>query len=273
MSTASSLGRATGKAGGRTTPRPPAVALATRHAEAEMDRSQIEAIHESAAGQRLAQRQPLPGSVYEIVTDMLMTHAFEPGARLNIEELARILGVSPTPVREALARVEADGLIVKQPGRSYTVAPLMGIEQVRELIELRLLVEPALAAKAAAQAEPNEIKELRRAARAGGTGAKIITAAANRLDMVYDATFHAMVADLAGNQMISDMLTRLRSHLHTFRFYYYRAGRGPVTKNEHLAVVEAIAKHDPVGAEEAMRAHLVSALGRLEAFVDGGSRR
>ena len=186
-----------------------------------MDLHQIEAIHESAAGQRLAQRQPLPGSVYEIVTDMLMTHAFEPGARLNIEELARALGVSPTPVREALARVEADGLIVKQPGRSYTVAPLMGIEQVRELIELRLLVEPALAAKAAGQAGPNEIKELRRAARAGEVGGKI-TAAANRLDMVYDATFHAMVADLAGNQMISDMLTRLRSHLHTFRLYYQR---------------------------------------------------
>lgn len=234
-----------------------------------MDRNQIEAMHESAAGQRLAQRQPLPGSVYEIVTDMLMTHAFEPGARLNIEELARTLGVSPTPVREALARVEADGLIVKHPGRSYTVAPLMGIEQMRELIELRLLVEPALAAKAAAQAEPNEIKELRRAARAGGAGGEI-TAAANRLDMVYDATFHAMVADLADNQMISDMLTRLRSHLHTFRLYYYRS-LGPVTKNEHLAVVEAIAKHDPDGAEEAMRAHLVSALERLETFVDGGS--
>src|SRR4026209_1976464 len=104
-----------------------------------MDRHQIEAIHESAAGQRLAQRPPLPGTVYEIVTDLLMTTAFDPGARLNIEELARTLGVSPTPVREALARVEADGLIVKHPGRSYTVAPLMGIEQMRELIELRLL--------------------------------------------------------------------------------------------------------------------------------------
>ena len=234
-----------------------------------MDRHQIEAIHGSAAGQRLAQRQALPGSVYEIVTDMLMTHAFEPGARLNIEELARTLGVSPTPVREALARVEADGLIMKQPGRSYTVAPLMGIEQVRELIELRLLVEPALAAKAAAHAGTNEIKELRRVARSGGAGAEI-TAAANRLDMVYDATFHAMVADLAGNQMICDMLTRLRSHLHTFRLYYH-AGLHSVTKNEHLAVVDAVARKDPDGAEEAMRAHLVSALERLETFVVGGS--
>jgi DNA-binding GntR family transcriptional regulator len=88
--------------------------------------------------------------------------------------------------------------------------------------------------------------------------------------MVYDATFHAMVADLAGNQMISDMLTRLHSHLHTFRLYY-RAGLHSVTKNEHLAVVDAVAKHDPDGAEEAMRAHLVSALERLETFVDGGS--
>src|SRR4051812_3883803 len=241
----------------------------TRHAKAEMDRYQIEAIHESAAGQRLAQRQALPGSVYEIVTDMLMTHAFEPGARLNIEELARTLGVSATPVREALARVEADGLIVKQPGRSYTVAPLMGIEQVRELIELRLLVEPALAAKVAARAESNEVKELRRAARAGGAGVEI-TAAANRLDMVYDATFHAMLANLAGNQMISDMLTRLRSHLHTFRLYYH-ARLHSVTKNEHLAVVDAVARQDPDGAAEAMRVHLVSALERLETFVDGGS--
>jgi DNA-binding GntR family transcriptional regulator len=50
-----------------------------------------------------------------------------------------------------------------------------------------------------------------------------------------------------------------------------RAGLHSVTKNEHLAVVDAVAKHDPDGAEEAMRAHLVSALKRLETFVEGGS--
>jgi DNA-binding GntR family transcriptional regulator len=79
-----------------------------------------------------------------------------------------------------------------------------------------------------------------------------------------------MVADLAGNQIISDMLARLRSHLHTFRLYYH-ARLHSVTKNEHLAVVDAVAEHDPDGAREAMRAHLVSALERLETFVDGGS--
>ena len=82
--------------------------------------------------------------------------------------------------------------------------------------------------------------------------------------------FQTMVADLAGNQMISDMLTRLRSHLHTFRLYYH-AGLHSVTKNEHLAVADAVARQDPDGAEEAMRAHLVSALERLETFVVDGS--
>jgi DNA-binding GntR family transcriptional regulator len=66
------------------------------------------------------------------------------------------------------------------------------------------------------------------------------------------------------------MLTRLRSHLHTFRLYYH-AGLHSVTKNEHLAVADAVARQDPDGAEEAMRAHLVSALQRLETFVVGGS--
>ena len=170
-------------------------------------------------------------------------------------------------MREALARVEADGLIIKQPGRSYTVAPLMGIEQVRELIELRMLVEPTLAARVAQEATTPEINELRKAARAGGAGSEM-TAAANRLDMLYDATFHAMLADLAGNQIIADMLARLRSHQHTFRLYYH-ARLHVVTKNEHLAVVQAVARHDPEGAEEAMRTHLGSALRRLEQFVSG----
>lgn len=233
-----------------------------------MDPYQIAAIRESPAVQRLVQREPLTQSVYQVVMDMLMTHSLEPGARLSIEELARTLGVSQTPIREALARVEGDGLIIKEPGRSYTVAPLMGIEQVRSLIELRMLTEPFLAAKAAARATTSEISELRTMARSGGGGNEK-TAAANRLDMVYDTTFHAMVADLAGNQIISDMLARLRSHMHTYRLYY-AAGHYAVTKNEHLAVVRAIAKRDPDGAEAAMRMHLSKALDRLEVFASAG---
>jgi DNA-binding GntR family transcriptional regulator len=230
-----------------------------------MDRHQIAAIQGSPAVRRLVEREPLTRSVYQVVVDMLMTHTLEPGARLSIEELARTLGVSQTPIREALPRVEADGLIIKEPGRSYRVAPLMAIDQVRELIELRMLIEPAVAAMAADRATSKEVSELRALARTRGAGNET-TAAANRLDMVYDATFHAMIAQLGRNQIIADTLSRLRSHMHTYRLYYH-AGHHALTRTEHLAVVQAIGKHDPEGADAAMRVHLRKALERIEAFA------
>ena len=60
------------------------------------------------AGQRLSARAPLVDDVHGALVDMLMNHDVDPGSRLNIDALARGLGVSPTPVREALARMEAD---------------------------------------------------------------------------------------------------------------------------------------------------------------------
>src|SRR5215208_8473925 len=74
---------------------------------------------------------------------MLMNHVLGSGDRLNIDGLARSVGISPTPVREGLARVESEGLIIKAPQRGYTVAPLISPGQLQELIELRLLMEPA----------------------------------------------------------------------------------------------------------------------------------
>ncbi|MEO6713390.1 MAG: GntR family transcriptional regulator [Mycobacteriales bacterium] len=220
------------------------------------------AIQASDAGRRLAHRQPLTTDVYEVVIDMLMNHSLGPGMRLNIDSLARTLGVSPTPVREALARVESEGLIIKAPQRGYTVAPLIGLEQLHELIEMRLLIEPPVAAKAASLASTADASELRAFARTGGAG-EDNAIAANRLDMMYDAHFHDMVASIGGNQLIRETLSRLRSHLHMYRLYHH-AGQAAVTKPEHLAIVKAIAKRDSDGAHAAMEAHLTNALDRLD---------
>ncbi|MGW7596297.1 GntR family transcriptional regulator, partial [Streptomyces rubiginosohelvolus] len=60
-------------------------------------------------------RQALSDSVYENIKAMVMDHEITPGARVSIEALSRALSVSPTPIREALATLEADGLVVKRP--------------------------------------------------------------------------------------------------------------------------------------------------------------
>src|SRR5450432_746023 len=122
------------------------------------NRSNPEAEH----GPRLAQRQPLSSSVYDVVVDMLLTRELSQGARLNIEELPRMLGVSPTPVREALARVEAEGLISKEPQRGYPVAPVLGLPRFFHLIELRILIEPPAAPKAAKRTSAAQTSALHR---------------------------------------------------------------------------------------------------------------
>jgi DNA-binding GntR family transcriptional regulator len=228
------------------------------------------AVEATSAAHRLSRRQPLMDDVHDVLVDMLMNHALEPGARLNIDTVARTLGVSPTPVREALARLEAEGLVVKEPRRSYTVAPLIGLEDLRALIEFRLLVEPAAAAAAARAASSTEASALVELAGSGGAGGHDDTS--NRLDMIYDAAFHDRVAQLAGNAWLRDSLTRLRSHLHMYRLYHH-AHQAAATTPEHVAIARAIADGDPDGAAEAMRRHLTTAMDRIDRVFASGKVR
>ena len=220
-----------------------------------------------AQAQRLIQRRALTSDVFDVVMDMLMGHRLAPGEKLNIDSLARTLGVSQTPVREALAAIESEGLIIKSPQRGYTIAPLIGLDQLHELIELRLLVEPPTAAAAAKRASVPQVRALRAFARTGGAGRS--DAAANRLDMKYDAQFHDMVAELGGNQLIRETLARLRSHLHMYRLYHH-AGQAAATKPEHVAIAAAIAAGDPELAASAMENHLRTAMYRLDAVFAAG---
>ena len=213
------------------------------------------------AGRRLSVRAPLVDDVHGALVDMLMNHDVDPGSRLNIDALARALGVSPTPVREALARMEVEGLVVKEPRRSYTVAPLIGLDDLRALIDFRLLVEPAAASAAARKVTAEQAASLVAYARSGGAGRRDATA--NRQDMLYDATFHDMVAELGGNPWLRDALARTRSHLHMYRLYHH-AKQAAATKPEHVEIARAVAAGDAEAAAEAMRAHLCTAMRRID---------
>ncbi len=226
----------------------------------------MDAVSSTPAAQRLTARQPLVRDVYDVLVDMFMNHTFAPGERLNIDALTRTLGVSQTPIREAMARLEAEGLIVKEPRRSYTVAPLITVEELRALIDLRLLIEPAAAAAAARNASPDEAAELIAFARSGGAGHYDDTA--NRLDMIYDAAFHDKIAALGGNPWLRESLARLRSHVHMYRLYHH-ARHAAATTPEHVAIAEAIAAAAPDAAAEAMRVHLATAMRRIDAVFAG----
>lgn len=221
----------------------------------------------AAQGDRRLSTHTLVDDVHDILVDMVMNRLVDAQARMNIDALARALRVSPTPVREALVRMEAEGLVTKEPRRGFIVSRVIGLDELRSMIDFRLLLEPAAAADAARHASDTEAAALLEFARSGGGGGG--DAAANRLDMIYDAEFHDTIARLGGNPWLRDALGRLRSHLHMYRLYHH-ARHSAATTPEHEAIADAIVAHDPDAAAEAMRRHLHTAIRRLEEVFASG---
>jgi DNA-binding GntR family transcriptional regulator len=209
------------------------------------------------AGRPRPRRLTLTDDVYESVKALIMDHVIAPGAKVTIDVLARSLDVSPTPVREALARLESDGLVIKRAMQGYTTSPLLTRAQFEELFELRLLLEPAGAALAAERASREAVELVRTEANqvlpvSGGA----MTYEEYKAFSAADAKFHDAVAAASGNTMLRESLTRLHCHLHLNRLHYPSAKAGR-TFPEHRKIATAIAASRPEAAAEAMREHLV----------------
>src|SRR6478735_11747172 len=102
----------------------------------------------------------LSDEVYAVLQQAIMDGTIPPDDRLNAGELARRFDVSPTPVREALAKLESDGLVEKHPLKGYRTTDLLAREELVDLFELRLLLEPGTAARAAQRRRPAEAQDL-----------------------------------------------------------------------------------------------------------------
>nr|MDT0658385.1 GntR family transcriptional regulator [Micromonospora sp. DSM 115978] len=221
---------------------------------------------------RPARRITLTEDVYESVRALLMDHAVAPGERINIDALARRLEVSPTPVREALARLEADGLVRKRPLAGYTAAPLLTRAEFEELVEMRLILETAAVGRVAERAAApgpftHELALLRREAELPGPSSTGTGFAAIADFTAQDARFHHLLAEQSGNRMLHQAVVRLRAHLHLFRLNFPAAHHG-TSGREHLRIVAAVAAGDPPAAIAAMRAHLLAARDRHLPFFD-----
>ncbi len=208
------------------------------------------------------ERTVLVDDVYEAIKSIVMDHVIEPGERINIGRLARELAVSPSPVREALARLEAEHLVVKEPMKGYTSTKLLNRDEVLELFELRMLIEPWAAAKAARSLSP-ELHAALAEELDGTTDAPLSRKYGEyRALTAHDERFHGLLAKAANNQRVVEVLEGLHIHLHLFRLNY-RQQVGVSTIEEHQKIGAALVAGDPHAAEAAMQAHLEAALARL----------
>jgi DNA-binding GntR family transcriptional regulator len=162
----------------------------------------------------------LGDGVYEAVKALVMEHTLAPGDRVNIDALARDLEVSPTPLREALARLEADGLVRKRPLAGYTVSPLLTRQEFTDMFDMRLCArgaQPPVGRRAgersgAGRSLPSRGRSAHR--RPGQGRARFARAPLPR-----STRFHDLIAD-PPKPLLHEAIVRLHAHLHIHRLYF-----------------------------------------------------
>lgn len=194
---------------------------------------------------------------YEALMSMVLEEGLPPGSPLRIDAIAREWGISQTPLREALAKLENTGLVVRVPNKGYMVAPLLSEDEFRQLMEARLLIEPYNAREACTLDAAGTAEALRECHTR-------MTAAASQQDdddfrdyLRADSDFHEVIAKACGNRFLEAVIDPLGAHIQRFRrFYGGRVTDTCVALAEHQAILDGFERTDPQQCEYAMRLHL-----------------
>jgi DNA-binding GntR family transcriptional regulator len=206
----------------------------------------------AAVGPKALRTRSRADFVYDSLRDAIWEGRFANGERLREEEIARALGVSRTPVREALQRLQQRGLLEIGPGRSLMV-PELSRHQVFELYAMREILEGSAARFAAQHANPTEIAILYRLQE---ELAKADDDDAIRL-IKLNREFHQAIYEAAHNQYLLQILETLHDSLAMLHGATFRIPTGRAESDaEHRRIVAAIELRDPDAAERAAREHI-----------------
>jgi len=207
----------------------------------------------------------LPDRVYATLKHRILTCALMPGQRIVEKDICTEMGISRTPLREALNRLGLEGLITLVPFRGYEVAPLT-LAGIRELSELRLIVESASVALAAQRATQEEIEKLSAVAELQYTPGDRET---YENYLRENSKFHLQLAQCAHNSRLQTIVLSVIDQLQ--RPFYMGLDVGLDTREataEHLAVVQAVTGRDARRAQQLMCEQIARAEQRMIAAFE-----
>lgn len=212
--------------------------------------------------------------VYTMLRNEILTMQLAPGAALDEVGLAERFDLSRSPVREALVRLSADGLVTMLANRSTVVTP-MDFGRVPEFLDALDLLQRVTTRLAALHRTANDLARIREAQKAYEKGAGITIKTGNSLPMIesnYD--FHMAIARAGRNMYFADLYRRLLDegrrmlHLH-YQFQALDPDINPKKMaSDHTEMVEAIERGDADKAEECAHRHAVQFKGRFMQFMD-----
>jgi len=209
-------------------------------------------------------RAGLRSHAYDELKTRLLVGEFPLNGRLGEERLAALLGVSRTPVREALLRLDAEGLVGSHPEGGYCpIAPDVAV--VHDLYEVRVVLElQALRRPATTRHRPHEtavLEPLRDEWRA-------LASCLPEPDPGFvnlDEDFHVRLAESAGNQSLAEMLRTVNERIRVVRMHdFLSPDRIRRTVDQHLGIVEAVLVGDLPLAEDRFQSHLDESIAVVE---------
>ncbi len=209
----------------------------------------------------------LSDRLVEVLRDFILSGAIEPELPIRQDALAAELRVSKIPLREALARLEQDGLVVSHPNRGFFVRP-MSPEEAEEIYALRLRLEPDAAAAASLAATETDQERARQALAQFDLEAvahKPTVGASNR-------AFHLALVQPCGQRLTTDIVSRL--HILADRYvrkHLEPKGRVLRAEAEHHALLDAWIDRKDTWVRKLITEHLEHTLGDLRVVLRGSS--
>ena len=202
---------------------------------------------------RLDSYQPLREVVCESLRDAIRRGVLKPGERLMEIQLAEELGVSRTPVREAIRKLELEGYVIMMPRRGTYVAS-MSIRDINEIFEIRTSLESLSNGLAAERITAEELESLQRLlVQIGG----YVEDGDMENIVKTDIEFHDLLYHASRNSRLLGIISNLRDQLTRFRTLSMSyPGRLEATQEEHREIVEAIAEGDMKRAKKAAERHM-----------------
>lgn len=197
-----------------------------------------------------------PPSAFDHAYDFLKTRIREgslaSGARIKAEDVATELGISRMPVREAIRRLDSEGLVTIRPNRGAIVA-VLGAEEILELFEMRSVLEGLVIRRAIGKFDEDGFEELElRLNRLGRVGDDV-----DRW-IVRHNEFHDYICSVSGGRRLVQEVRRLRTAVEPYLRMALDLPQAEGVVAEHRSLVEAIRRGDAQAAEVEMRQHVLS---------------
>ena len=196
---------------------------------------------------------PLRDVVFNTLRQAILSGELKPGERLMEIQLANKLGVSRTPIREAIRKLELEGLVLMIPRRGAEVAEITE-KSLRDVLEVRSALEELAVDLACDRITGEDVDKLREAAQEFKEVSKSadVTALAEA-----DVKFHDIIYFATENQRLIQLLYNLREQMYRYRVEYLKREEVYATLfAEHEHIIECIVKRDKVAAKQAISTHI-----------------